>query len=74
MPGKSDRAVVILALGKLDWTNGLPAFKVSETFKRFPLRSGDMLGALYDTPQYFEGNGGGLAHISIWVRTDTTSQ
>ncbi|KAF2175213.1 hypothetical protein K469DRAFT_684403 [Zopfia rhizophila CBS 207.26] len=65
---------VILALGELDRTNGLPLLQVSKEWKPFSLKSGKMLCVPHHTPQFYEGNGGGLAHISVWVRTDATSQ
>lgn len=66
-PEKSmDKAVIILALGKLDQRNGLQLFKDSNPFE---LDSGDILATPYSTPQIFQGGGGGLAHMSIWARS-----
>jgi hypothetical protein len=74
MPAQSaNKAVVILAVGPLGLSNGLPKFKVSADYESFQLKSGEMLGALYNTPQIFEGHGGGTAHISVWVRKVTAS-
>ena len=71
----ANKAVVILALGKLDRENGLPLFQVSmeRGFEPFGLESGDMLAVPPDTHQYFEGSGGGLVHISIWVHANAAS-
>ena len=67
MPEQSvDKALVILALGRLGQNNGLQVFKGSEPFE---LDSGDILVTPYNTPQLFQGQGCGLAHISIWVRS-----
>jgi len=75
MPAESlGKAVVILAIGSLDLSNGLPKLKVSNDYQSFQLQSGETLSALYDTPQIFEGRGGGLAHVSIWVKKATASQ
>jgi hypothetical protein len=75
MPAESlGKAVVILAIGSLDLGNGLPKFKVSKDYQSFQLQSGETLGALYHTPQIFEGSGGGLAHVSIWAKTATAPQ
>ena len=73
--GSVNTAMVILALGNLDRDNGLPLFQVSRErdFQPFRLESGDMLAAPEDMLQYFEGKGGGLAHISTWLHRNTIS-
>ena len=73
-PASPNIAIVILALGKLDQYNGLQLFQASNDRppEPFQLESGEMLAARFNTPQWFKGEGGGLAHISVWVRTDAT--
>ncbi|KAH6667745.1 hypothetical protein B0J14DRAFT_170975 [Halenospora varia] len=58
------KAVIILALGRLDNQNGLPGF--ADTTES--LESGELLGTVLDRPQTFKGYGGGCGHISIWIR------
>ncbi|OCL06738.1 hypothetical protein AOQ84DRAFT_389989 [Glonium stellatum] len=73
-PAPPNIAIVILALGKLNQNNKLQLFQAlsDKSLESFQLESGDMLAARSNTPQWFEGKGGGLAHISIWVRMDAT--
>lgn len=74
-PGESAvKALVILALGPLSSDNGLPGFKISTEYKYPKLQSGNIIGALDNTPQHFAGKGGGYAHISIWICTAAASQ
>jgi hypothetical protein len=50
MPAQSaNKAVVILAVRPLGLSNRLPKFKVSVDYESFQLKSGEMLGALYNT-------------------------
>jgi hypothetical protein len=60
----ADKAVIILALGKLSSENGLPSFADTAA----SLESGELLGTLLDRPQTFKGYGGGYGHVSIWSR------
>jgi hypothetical protein len=74
-PGDSTaKAIVILALGPLSSDNGLPGFRISTKYEYPELQSGNIMGALDNTPQHFAGKGGGHAHISIWVCTAAASQ
>jgi len=74
MPAQSiNKAIVILAIGPLGLGNGLLKFKVLIGYKPFKLKSGEMLGALYNTPQIFKGCEGGIAYLLIWVRLVTAS-
>ena len=66
MPAQStNKAVVILAIGPLGLSNRLLKFKVLTDYESFQLRSSEMLGALYNTPQIFKGHRGRIAYISI---------
>jgi len=51
MPAQSaNKAVVILAIRPLGLGNRLPKFKVLIGYEPFELKSGKMLGALYNMP------------------------
>jgi hypothetical protein len=56
-----DSALVIIALGKLNYFN---------EFQCFSLVSGEMLGVPPHTRQCFGGNGGRYALISVWLCKD----
>jgi len=66
MPAQSvNKAVVILAIGPLGLGNRLPKFKVLIGYEPFKLKSGKILGTLYNMPQIFKGCGGGIAYLLI---------
>jgi hypothetical protein len=56
------KVVTILAVGKLNTSNGLPEFEGTV----LDLKSGELLAVPLDKPQHFKGRGGGLGHVCIW--------
>ena len=44
------KAIIILALGLLNLDNGFPGFRISIKYKYSKLQSGNIMGALNNTP------------------------
>ena len=66
MPAESlKKAIVILAIRLLDLSNKLLKLKVLNDYQFFQLQSGEILSALYNTPQIFKRHRGGFIYISI---------
>ena len=61
-----ERAITILAFGRLTSLEGLQTFGPSN--QHLDLESGQVLYASGDLVQRFSGKGGGLAFVGVWRR------